>query len=309
MNSTLSRTLVNWQAAAIVMFALPTGRVLDAVSFRQSSPRDKMIVNVEWLKKHINDRDVVLLQVGDKTEYDKEHLPGARFIRMQDIAAPRSDEPGKDLDLPTPEAARAKLESFGVSDRSTIVVYYGNDWVSPSTRVIFTLDWLGLGDRTVLLDGGMQAWKKEGGQVTADLPTIQPGKLSPKPTKNLVVDAEFVNTHKGKPGYALIDARSPDMYDGTKQSMKKYGHIPGAKNLPFDQVTDDSYVFRPAAALAQWFASAGVKKGDTIIGYCHLGQQATAMLFAARSLGYNIVLYDGSFHDWEQRDYPTETGK
>ena len=33
------------------------------------------------------------------------------------------------------------------------------------------------------------------------------------------------------------------------------------------------------------------------------------MLFAARSLGYNVVLYDGSFHDWEHRDYPTETGK
>ena len=308
MNSSLKRALVNWQAAAIVAFGLPTGSVLDLMASKQA-PRDKMIVNVDWLKKHIDDRDVVLFEVGEKPRYEKEHIPGARYIAMQDLAAPRNPEPGHDLDLPTPEAARAKLESFGVTDRSTIVVYYGNDWVSPSTRVIFTLDWLGLGDRTVLLDGGLNAWKKAGGQVTAELPTIQPGKLSAKPTKNIVVDAAFVTANKGKPGFALIDARSPNMYDGTSPSMKKSGHIPGAKNLPFDQVTDDSYNFKSADTLAQWFASAGVKKGDTIIGYCHLGQQATAMLFAARTLGYNVVLYDGSFHDWEHRDLPTETGK
>jgi 3-mercaptopyruvate sulfurtransferase SseA len=31
------------------------------------------------------------------------------------------------------------------------------------------------------------------------------------------------------------------------------------------------------------------------------------MLFAARSLGYKVLLYDGSFEDWTTRkDYPVE---
>ena len=54
------------------------------------------------------------------------------------------------------------------------------------------------------------------------------------------------------------------------------------------------------------FRAAGVKPGDTIIGYCHIGQQATAMLFAARTLGYNVLLYDGSFTEWQKKDLPVE---
>jgi thiosulfate/3-mercaptopyruvate sulfurtransferase len=50
-----------------------------------------------------------------------------------------------------------------------------------------------------------------------------------------------------------------------------------------------------------------VKAGDTVIGYCHVGQQATAMLFAARTLGHPVLLYDGSFEDWSRHaDYPVE---
>ena len=30
------------------------------------------------------------------------------------------------------------------------------------------------------------------------------------------------------------------------------------------------------------------------------------MLFAARTLGYKVVLYDGSFEDWSKRDLPVE---
>ena len=46
---------------------------------------------------------------------------------------------------------------------------------------------------------------------------------------------------------------------------------------------------------------------DTVIGYCHIGQQTTAMLFAARTLGHKVLLYDGSFEDWSRHtDYPVE---
>ena len=54
------------------------------------------------------------------------------------------------------------------------------------------------------------------------------------------------------------------------------------------------------------FTKAGVKPGDTVITYCHIGQQATAVLFAARTLGYKVMLYDGSFEDWSRRDLPVD---
>jgi thiosulfate/3-mercaptopyruvate sulfurtransferase len=270
--------------------------------------RDQMIVTTQWLKQHLNDRELVLLHVGEKPGYDVEHIPGARFITMQDVAAPRvaNVDAGESLELPTPEAARAKLESLGISDNSRIIVYYGKDWVTPSTRVVFTLDWLGLGNRTSLLDGGMQAWKSAGGAVTAELPAITAARLSAKPVKDVVVTREWVNANRGKSGITLIDARAAAFYDGVNPSMKKKGHIPGAKNIPFTTITDDSLKLNSPEKLRDLFDKAGYKPGDTVAVYCHIGQQGTAVVFAARSLGYKVVLYDGSFHNWEKSDLPVE---
>jgi thiosulfate/3-mercaptopyruvate sulfurtransferase len=79
--------------------------------------------------------------------------------------------------------------------------------------------------------------------------------------------------------------------------------------VPFSTLTDASLRVRSPAELAAAFAAAGVGPSDVIIGYCHIGQQATAMLMAARSLGHPILLYDGSFQDWSARsELPVQTG-
>lgn len=269
------------------------------------SPRARLLVNAAWLAQHVNDTHLILLHVGDRAEYEREHIPGARFINQRDLAAPQpAGEHRHDqliLELPDPAAARAKLEALGVTDKSRIIVYYGNDWVSPATRVVFTLDWLGLGDRTSLLDGGMRAWKNGGGAVTAELPAIKPGKLAAKKVKPLVVERAWLAANLKNPKLAIIDARTRNFYDGIGEGPRP-GHIAGAGSLPFTQVTDDALLFKPPQELAVLFEKAGFQKGKTIIGYCHIGQQATAMLFAARTLGYDIRLYDGSYTEWER--YP-----
>jgi thiosulfate/3-mercaptopyruvate sulfurtransferase len=63
---------------------------------------------------------------------------------------------------------------------------------------------------------------------------------------------------------------------------------------------------KSAEELQGLFDAAGIKPGDTVIAYCHIGQQATAVLFAARTLGHRVLLYDGSFEDWVLRDLPVE---
>ncbi|HSL70891.1 MAG TPA: sulfurtransferase [Longimicrobiales bacterium] len=306
--STLLRKLIvaSWLAAPV---AIPMSTVLDYVS--ANAQRDELLVSAEWLSKHLRDANLVLLHVGERKEYDAGHIPGAQFISMQDVSAPRPADPmsGQTLELPDPAGLRRRLETFGISDRSRIVVYYGSDWVSPSTRVVFTLDWIGLGDRTVLLNGGMPAWKANGGAIVTVAPVIKPGKLNARPVKSLVVDANWVQANARKPGYALIDGRTAGFYDGAQKGMTKAGHIPGARNIPFTTVTDDSLRLESPAQLRQLFERAGIKNGDTVVGYCHIGQQATAVLFAARTLGHKVLLYDGSFHDWEMRDLPVETPK
>jgi thiosulfate/3-mercaptopyruvate sulfurtransferase len=124
----------------------------------------------------------------------------------------------------------------------------------------------------------------------------------------LIVDVETVSEYSDQPGYALVDARSYEYFSGAREGRVKTGHIPGAGSAHWMEMVDDSLHLKSAAELEQVFLSAGVEPGDTIIGYCHIGQYATVALFAARTLGHEVRLYDGSFQDWAARDLPVETG-
>lgn len=289
--------------------------LLAAVPALAASPRDSMVVSTAWLRAHLNDPNLVLLHVGDQMnpkEYAAQHIPGAIPASMKDVSV--SDHTGKGLmlEMPPAEDLRADLEKLGISDNSRIVVYYGGDWVSPATRIIFTLDYAGLGDRTSLLDGGMPAWIAAGNETTSVVPAVKQGKLSPLKIKPIVVDADFVKSHLNAPGFAIVDGRDAVFYDGVETGRghagsHRAGHIAGAHSFPFTQLVDDKNFVRPADQLAALFTKAGVKPNDTIVGYCHIGQQATAMLFAARSLGHPVLLYDGSFEDWSRHDgYPVD---
>jgi thiosulfate/3-mercaptopyruvate sulfurtransferase len=293
-------------------FALACAAFLMAAYALAASPRDSLVVTVPWLSQHLGDPDLVLLHVGDKDDYAVAHIPGARLVSQSDISV--SDHSGNGLMLEMPPAGdlRHRLEALGISDRSHVVVYYGKDWVSPSTRVLFTLDYAGLGDQSALLDGGMDAWVRGGGAVTKVIPPPRTGALAPLQTRPIVVDASYVRSHLGAPGVSVVDGRSASYYDGVEPGGEpkhphRSGHIAGARNVPFTEITDDRLMLRSPEELTALFTKAGVKPGDTVVGYCHIGQQATAMLFAARTLGHTVLLYDGSFEDWSRHtEYPVE---
>jgi thiosulfate/3-mercaptopyruvate sulfurtransferase len=279
---------------------------------------------------HLHDANLVVFHVGARDKYAASHITGARYLDISDISVSDHSamsmpsgtsmppEPisgpknGLTLEMPTAEQLRSQLAKFGVSDNSRIVVYSANGFVTPTTRVIFTLDYAGLGNHTVLMDGGLDAWVRENRPVTDVVPPEpQPGKLAALSLRPLVVDANYVRAHAAKPGVSIVDARAASFYDGIpneRSGSTRLGHIPGAKSVPFSEVTDDQGKLKPVDQLRALFAKAGVQPGDTVVAYCHFGQQATATLFAARSLGHPVLLYDGSMNDWSKHaDYPLET--
>lgn len=283
--------------------------------FAIASPRESMVVNSAWLAAHLHDSNLVLLHIGDKDGYDAGHIPGARFVTLDDVSVSEHTPTGLMLEMPPAEDLRKKLEALGISDDSHVVVYYGSDWVSPATRIVFTLDYAGLGAHGSLLDGGQAAWVAGGGAVTKDVPAAKSGKLSELKIKPIVVDAAFVNAHIGAKGFAIVDGRTSNYYSGqsvgnSHGQKQRHGHIKSARNIPYDTITDDKDALKSPVELEALFKKAGVGPKDTVIGYCHIGQQATAMLFAARSLGHPVLLYDGSFQDWSRHtEYPVESAK
>jgi len=295
---------------AVLAFFASLGLALPA-----RAQRDQILVTTAWLAQHLHDPNLVLLHVGADGEYKAMHIPGARFADMDDVSVSEHTAEGLMLEMPSAESLRERLQKLGISNDSRIVVYYGSDWVSPSTRIVFTLDYAGLGGQTSLLDGGMPAWVREGRKVTDRLPAPRTGTLSPLRIKPIVVNAAYVKQHIGTRGVSIVDGRDASFYDGVQRGSahggeQRAGHIASAKSVPFTQVTLDNLLLKSPNELRELFTRAGVQVGDTIVGYCHVGQQATAMLFAARSLGHPVLLYDGSYQEWSRLtpvdSYPVE---
>jgi thiosulfate/3-mercaptopyruvate sulfurtransferase len=188
---------------------------------------------------------------------------------------------------------------MGISDDSRIVIYYSKaDFFPAVARIVFTLDYVGLGGQTSILNGGMAAWTRAGKALTKEAsPAATPGNLSDRPAKKLVAEADFVKSVSSRPNHRLVDARAAAFFDGTRPTFEKSGHIPGAVNIPFNEILDDSQAF-DKERVAELFRKAGIGKDDTVVAYCHIGLQATAVIFGARVLGHPVLLYDGAFEDW-----------
>lgn len=260
-----------------------------------------LVVDAAWLARELRAPDLVLLHVGERAAYDSAHIPGARHVSMQQLSVSSHADDALHLQMPTADSLRRALERLGISDRSRIVVYHAGDWVSPATRILFTLDHAGLGSRASFLDGGMPAWVRAGHATTREVPAARTGTLAPLALRPTVVDAAWVDANRARPGIAIVDARARVFYDGVQATGPRKGHIPGARSVPYTELTHDDLRLRSRAELAALFARAGIAPGDTVVGVCHIGQQATAMLLAARIAGHPVRLYDGSMEEWSRR--------
>ena len=276
------------------------------------APRETMLVTVDWLADHLNDPSLVLLQIGEKKDFDKGHIPGAQFLEYESISTPHNPGVTLMLELPPVEQLVSVFERLGVSNRSHIILYFGTNWVSPTTRVYWTLDCLGLGDRTSILNGGLVAWEASHHPISTETKQPAKGTITPAPRKEIVADAEWVSGHLNKPGVTIIDARTHEFYNGSQSDGNpRSGHIPGAANLSYLDVVDlDNNKFKSLDAVKDLFRAAGLKPGNVMVSYCHIGQRATVLYFAAKMLGYDAKIYDGSWEDWSHRqNLPIVTGE
>ena len=264
-----------------------------------------LIVNTQWLAEHLKDPNLVVLHVASiKRDYTSGHIPGARYFWVGSFA---QATPEMSYELMPVAHLKDALEAAGVSKDSRIILCGNGGNVSPVARVYLTLEYLGMGERTSVLDGGFAAWKSEGKETSVEVPKVARTTFTPDLHKDVFVDADWVNAHLHKPPVTIVDARAPEFYNGENAGQPRSGHIPGAKNLYFATLVDSLNKMLPVPKLKELFEKAGVREGEEVAAYCHVGQTASMVYFTARYLGYKAHLYDGSFDDWGGRmDLPVE---
>jgi thiosulfate/3-mercaptopyruvate sulfurtransferase len=268
---------------------------------------NSMLVTTAWLADHLHDPNLVIIGVGPEGDYEKGHIPGSQFLQYSDAYLKKSPA-GLTTELPPMPYLADLFGKLGVTNDSRIILYPLGEWYSPTTRVYLTLDAMGLGSHTSLLDGGIAAWQSEHRPVTTDVLKMKPGKIDACAQDDVITDLEFVKSHLKQPGVALMDSRSAGSYSAAQPTQNsRAGHVPGAASLPFEVLLDDKGKLKPVKDLEALFSKAGAKKGDRVVAYCYIGQRATMVYFVARYLGYDARLFDGSWEEWNQHiELPTE---
>lgn len=269
----------------------------------------KPLCDVDWLADHLDDPSVVILEVAfmepaKATYYLQGHIPGARYTWWKDLCWDETDRR-----FPEPEEMARRLESFGVSDDTTLVLV--GDTIQFATYAYWALHLTGLSHLATVLDGGRQIWDRRGLPLTTDdPPPAVPGTVTPGSADwSSLVGRDDVLENLGSEDRVLLDMRSAEEFTGQRVSptsspfdhgAERKGHIPGAKHLYYEELLGPEGTFLDAEAIEGLLAEAGATPGTDAVAYCRLSHRATLGWFAAtRLLGRSDVrVYDGSWTEW-----------
>jgi len=267
------------------------------------------VVSAAWLHDHLNDPQVVVVdcrfalmqpELGQQ-QYRTSHIPGAYYLDLnRDLSSPVGQYGGRHP-LPDPEEFAAKLRVIGVDSEGlngpTLVVAYDDSRLAFASRLWWLLRYLGHSNVAVL-DGGFTPWQAAGYPVTAELPTPQTGNFAPQQQPEQLVDINVVKARKDVPNVILVDSRESDRYRGEREPIDPVaGHIPGAVNYPWQEVTNEQGYLRPTVEQRDRWTE--VASAEEILVYCGSGVTACVNLLSLELAGINKgKLYAGSWSDW-----------
>ena len=260
-----------------------------------SGPLGDTTVTTEWLAANLDNPDLVVVEVGAAQTPNQPHIPGALFVHIDAIV-----EHGWPPDeLPDVDTLRHAFGNAGVGDEGRIVLYSRNPL--HATRAWFTLDYLGQSHRAAILSGGFGKWQAERRPVTMARAPHLPKTLTARAHRSRVIshaDMRFEDLTN----FVLIDARPADEFYGLRRGhdVARRGHIPNAHCLPWQNNLEADGTFRPARELRRQYAELGATLDSRLVVYCRTGMEASMPYFVLRSLGYDVVLYDGSFTEWSR---------
>lgn len=262
--------------------------VLLALPLHATTVREEMLVSTDWLQNNLG--KVTILHIGDVAGYGAGHIPGAVLVESASLLVQRDETPNE---LPPVDVLERIFRNAGLGAGERIIVYSSDPILA--ARAWFTLDYLGHGDRTALLDGGLAKWVADGYATSTERVTPQAGafqaRVAPQTLMRIATFREMVRLRDQLgPNLVVIDARPAESFSA--------GHIPSAVSCPYGVNLGADGAFLPVYDLRMIYRQAGVSAESENIVYCRTGMQASVTYFVLRYLGYEVALYDGSYFEW-----------
>jgi thiosulfate/3-mercaptopyruvate sulfurtransferase len=267
---------------------------------RELDAPDLVIIDASWHMPGAGDA---------RGEYLAEHIPGAIFFDIDEIADTKSILPHM---LPPPEKFSSRMRSMGVGDGSRIVVYDSQGLYS-AARVWWTFRVMGVEDVSVL-NGGLPKWKREGRPLESGEPRPRtPRHFTARRNLDLVRDASDIKALLKDESAEIVDARSAERFAGKAPEPRpglRSGHIPGSHNLPFAKLLNPDGTLKSPREIERLFEDAGVDLAKPVVTSCGSGITAGILALALVQIGHRkTAVYDGSWSEWgADQSLPIETG-
>jgi len=275
------------------------------------------LVSATWLTAHLD--EVVVLDASShlptagrnpKEEFLAAHIPGAQRFDIDRIADPDSQLPHM---APSSDDFAAHMRVLGLTNDDHVVMYDDSD-VKSAARGWWMMRLFGHTNVSIL-NGGLAAWKAEGGDLETGPAQLPPaGNFTARPAAGVgVVDMATLQADIAS-GTApqILDARAAARFAGAAPEPReglRAGHIPGSRNLPFTSLLNEDGTYRDAGSMRDLFAASGISPDAPVVTSCGSGVTACVLAVGLHILGNGAVaVYDGSWTEWGASDAPIETG-
>jgi thiosulfate/3-mercaptopyruvate sulfurtransferase len=277
----------------------------------------QILVSTKWLAKRLENAEVRVLDASwylpgmnrnPIIEYEKRHIPNARFFDIDDISDNRSELPHM---VPPIEKFMSKVRKLGVGDGHQVIVYDGSGMFS-AARVWWLFKMMGHKNIAVL-NGGLPKWISDGFPVNDKPPIIRDRHMMVDQISSYVRDVTQVAAASKLGDHEIVDARSPGRFRGEENEPReglRRGHIPNSKNVFFKSLLNEDQTFKNTTELKRVFYSAGVDLTKPVITTCGSGVSAAVLNLGLELIGKtDHSLYDGSWTEWGMSPaLPLETG-
>ena len=257
-----------------------------------------MLISSEELHQILNDSNVLIVDARSYKEYSQGHIPGAVNL---DLFAFHWIDTTEEGIISFNEQMR-KILSYAGIDENRKIIFYDNISGMLAARGV----WLCLyfsHPNTSMLNGGLKKWTAEKFDVETKSNTFNPSNLTTPIDASILVGSQYVENNIGKA--VIIDARSPEEFDGKIARAARIGHIPSAINLDWTENVDDTGQFKSDEELSKIYQ---FNKESEVITYCQGAYRAANSFLILKKLGFNIIkVYLGSWGEWGNRsDLPLE---